>query len=179
MSDTHYLSSTWFHPNLIVKPSSINGQGLFATEPISAGTTVMVWGGTPYTRQDLADIRAGKIKVAEFSYSFIEEDLLLAAPPDGMDYYVNHSCDPSVWMADNVTVVARHDIQTGEEITGDYAVWEADKDYILPPCTCGSALCRKHVTGNDWMRPELQQRYAGHFLPYITQRIIRAQGNSI
>ncbi|MBA3874906.1 MAG: SET domain-containing protein-lysine N-methyltransferase [Anaerolineae bacterium] len=178
MSDARYLSSTWFHPDLIVKLSSINGQGLFATEPLSAGTTIMVWGGTLYTRQELADIRAGKIKVAEFSYSFIEEDLLLAGPANGMDYYVNHSCDPSVWMADNVTVIARRDIAKGEEITGDYAVWEADQNYVLPPCTCGSTLCRKHVTGNDWMRPELQKRYAGHFLPYIARRIMRSQEKS-
>ena len=173
MTDTSYLSSTWFHPNLFVKPSSIHGQGLFATAPIQAGTTIMVWGGTLYTRQDLSDIRAGKRKVPEFSYSFIEEDLLLAAPPDGMDYYVNHCCDPSVWMADNVTVAARRDIEVGDEITGDYAVWETDKDYVLPPCNCGSELCRGKVTGNDWMRPELQERYQGHFLPYISQRISR------
>jgi uncharacterized protein len=172
MSDVIYLSTTWFHPHLIVKPSAIHGQGLFATQPIQAGTSIMIWGGNLYTRQELADIRAGKLKVAEFSYSFIEEDLLLAAPPDGMDYYVNHSCDPHVWMADKVTVVARRDIQVNEEITGDYAVWEADKDYVLAPCTCGSSLCRTRITGNDWMRPELQERYEGHFLPYISERVI-------
>lgn len=40
-----------------------------------------------------------------------------------MDYFVNHSCDPVVWMRDDVTVVARRAIASGEEITGDYAVW--------------------------------------------------------
>ena len=78
MSDAIYLSSTWFHPQLVVRPSPINGKGMFATEVILAGTTIMVWGGSLYTRQELADIRAGKLKVAEFSYSFIDEDLLLA-----------------------------------------------------------------------------------------------------
>ena len=132
MADASYLSSTWFHPDLMVKPSSIHGQGLFATAPLKAGTIIMVWGGTLYTRQDLIDIRAGKRKVPEFSYSFIEEDLLLAAPPDGMDYYVNHSCDPSVWMADNVTVVARRDIEVGDEITGDYAAMMASTTSFIP-----------------------------------------------
>jgi uncharacterized protein len=168
---THYLPSTWFHPQLEVRDSPIHGKGLFAKTLIRKGETIMIWGGELYTRQQLADIRAGKLKVAEFSYSFIEEDVLMAAPDDGMDYFVNHSCDPAVWMVDNVTVVARRDIQAGEEITGDYSVWEADKDYLLETCSCGSPLCRGRISGNDWMRPELQERYEGHFLPYISRRI--------
>ena len=27
------------------------------------------------------------------------------------------------------------------------------------------------IRGSDWRRPELQERYAGHFLPCIEQRI--------
>jgi hypothetical protein len=79
-------------------------------------------------------------------------------------------------MADNVTVVARRDIQAGEEITGDYAVWEGEPEYLLGPCECGSPLCRTVITGNDWMLPQLQERYAGHFLPFINQRIVQMQG---
>ena len=30
--------------------------------------------------------------------------------------------------------------------------------------------CRERITGEDWRRPELQKRYAGHFLPYIERR---------
>ena len=171
MQDSKYLPSTWYDPRLSLRLSPTHGQGLFASQPIREGEIVMIWGGTLYTRQDLQDIRAGKIKVAEFSYSFIDEDILMAAPPDGLDYFVNHSCDPNVWMRDDVTVVARRDIATDEEIRGDYAVWEAEPSYVLEPCLCGSPLCRHTVSGNDWMRPELQERYKGHFLPYITRRI--------
>lgn len=171
MSEHQYLASTWFDPRLALRPSPIQGKGLFATEQIRAGEVVMIWGGTLYSRQDLIDIRAGKMKVAPFSYSFIDEDILIAAPEDGLDYFVNHSCDPNVWMRDNVTVVARRDIQVGQEMTGDYAVWEAEPNYVLEPCTCGSAECRQRVTGNDWQLPAVQARYAGHFLPYIARRI--------
>jgi hypothetical protein len=111
--------------------------------------------------------------VAEFSYSFIEEGILLAAPPDGLDYFVNHSCDPNVWMEGSVTVVAGRDIHPGEEIRGDYAVWECEAGYVLEPCNCGSPQCRQRITGNDWMIPELQERYKGHFLTFIAQRIAR------
>ena len=51
-----------------------------------------------------------------------------------MEYFVNHSCDPNIWMQDDVTVVTRRDIARGEEIGGDYAVWEAGDGYVLEPC---------------------------------------------
>jgi uncharacterized protein len=173
LTEKKYLSETWFHPSLEVRPSSFHGKGLFTKTLIRTGEAVMIWGGTLYTTQDLKDIREGKLKVAPFSYSFIEDDLLMAAPEDGMDYYVNHSCDPNVWMGDNLSVIARRDIQPDEEIRGDYAVWESEVDYVLEPCACGTEACRKKITGNDWMLPELQARYQGHFLPYISQKIAR------
>jgi hypothetical protein len=146
--------------------SPIHGTGLFATRAFAVGETLMIWGGTTYTR---AQLEAGDVPPC--SFSFVDEDVLLAGPADGLDYFVNHSCDPSAWMADHASVVARRPISAGEEITGDYALWEADEDYVLEPCTCGSRSCRGRVTGGDWRRPELQERYAQHFLPYIQRRI--------
>jgi uncharacterized protein len=173
MSQENYLPTTWFNPRLELKLSAIHGKGLFATELIQRDEIVMIWGGTLYSREDLENIRAGKLKVEEFSYSFIDEDLLIAAPPNGLDYFVNHSCDPNVWMSANLSVIARCNILPGEEITGDYAVWEAELSYVIDPCHCGSSLCRGRITGNDWMLSELQERYQEHFLPYIHRRINR------
>jgi hypothetical protein len=170
MSDPHYLSETWYDPRLELSPSSTHGTGMFATGLIREGEVVMIWGGTLYSR---AELQAGTVP-RDTSYSFIEEDVLMAAPGDGMDYYINHSCDPSVWMADRTTVVARRDIQPGDEITGDYAVWESDPSYTVDPCMCGSTRCRGRFSGDDWRLPELQARYQGHFLPYISARIARS-----
>ena len=64
------------------------------TAPIRAGELVMVWGGTAWSR---AQLDAGEVPPC--SFSFIDDDVLLAGPEDGLDYFVNHSCDPSVWMA--------------------------------------------------------------------------------
>jgi hypothetical protein len=172
MSRPAYLPATWFDPRLALGASAIHGTGLFATARISTGEVVMIWGGAVYTRADLA---AGRVP-GDTSYSFVEDNLLIAAPGDAMDYFVNHSCDPSVWMADEVTVVARRAIEPGEEITGDYTVWEADPSYVVEPCRCGSATCRGRFTGDDWRRPDLQARYRGHFLPYINRRIARMHG---
>jgi uncharacterized protein len=173
MAQSEYLPATWFHESLELRPSRIHGKGLFATAPIAAGETVMVWRGDLYTEEEL---QAGvSLSSGEWSFSMIDEGLYLFAPQEGLDYYVNHSCDPTVWMADEVTVVARRDIQPDEEIVGDYAVWEADPTYIVEPCQCWAALCRGRYTGDDWQRPDLQARYEAYFLPYLNRRIARLQ----
>jgi hypothetical protein len=82
----------------------------------------------------------------------------------------NHSCDPNLWFADELTLVARRDIAAGEELTIDYALGTVDPAWRLI-CHCGSPLCRKLITGDDWKLPELQKKYAGHFSPFINERI--------
>lgn len=57
-----------------------------------------------------------------------------------------------------------------EEVCFDYAMSDGSP-YDEFDCTCGAADCRRRVTGNDWCRPELQQRYAGYFSPYLQRRI--------
>ena len=38
-------------------------------------------------------------------------------------------------------------------------------------CACLADDCRGKVTGYDWMIPEVQQRYRGHFSTYLERRI--------
>ena len=135
----------------------------------------MIWGGNLYTQ---ADLDAGKLPPGEWSFSMIDEGLFLFAPQADWSYFVNHSCDPNVWMVDEVTVVARHAINPEDEIRGDYAVWESSPTYIVDPCRCRSPLCRGRYTGDDWKLPELQARYQDHFLPYLNRRIARLRGGT-
>ena len=62
------------------------------------------------------------------------------------------------------------DIKTGEEITFDYAMCDGSI-YDEFTCYCGSEHCRGSVRGNDWMRPELWEKYDGYFMPYLARRI--------
>lgn len=32
-------------------------------------------------------------------------------------------------------------------------------------CSCGLSDCRGYITGNDWKRAELHERYKGYFSP--------------
>ena len=119
------------------------------------------------------DIRAGKARKG--SVAEIGEGLYLAswlADPVSTDDFMNHSCDPNVWMEDEVTLVARRHIPAGSEIAADYAMWCADRHWVLHrPCNCRSTACRQTITGNDWRLESLQQTYAGHFSPYINEHI--------
>jgi hypothetical protein len=38
-------------------------------------------------------------------------------------------------------------------------------------CNCGAPGCRKVITGRDWMKPELQQKYRGYFSWYLEKKI--------
>jgi hypothetical protein len=60
-------------------------------------------------------------------------------------------------------------IQAGEELTHDWATTD-DDDYSVD-CKCGAPNCRKTVTGKDWKRQDLQQRYAGYFSAYLSRKI--------
>ncbi len=75
-------------------------------------------------------------------------------------------------MQDEVTLTARRNIQPGQELAADYAMWKDDEGSVTAwECRCGSLLCRHRTTGRDWRLPDLQQRYDGHFSPFLNERI--------
>lgn len=75
--------------------------------------------------------------------------------------FINHSCEPNVGFAGNVVLVAMRDVDAGEELTTDYAMFDGYEGSM--DCTCGRPACRGRVDGRDWQRPDLQARYRGTF----------------
>jgi hypothetical protein len=169
-----YLPTSWYDPRVEIRPSSIQGGGMFARAPFQPGETIAIVGGTPMTGAEFAAYLAG---VERWNAHQIGEDLHLVdliQTPEVVDGSINHSCDSNLWMGDEVTIIARRAIGAGEELTLDYALTTTQADWALDqPCQCGSALCRGHITGADWRLPDVQARYAGHFVPYINERIHR------
>jgi SET domain-containing protein len=166
-----YLPQSWVDPRLAVRRSPISGLGLFAQMSIMAGEVVVIWGGRLFSADD---IQAGIPRIQ--SLAMIDADFSLGSLPHEPitpDEYMNHSCEPNVWLQDAVTLIARRAILAGEELTIDYALWEADPEWSMP-CRCGSRLCRGVNTGEDWRCADLQLRYQGHFSPYVAQLIRRA-----
>ena len=170
--DTRYRNASWVDPRVSIQQSSCHGYGLFAARGFRAGEIVIIWGGVLMTAEE---VRAGLARPG--SIAAIDEGLYLAGradePEDPADL-INHSCDPTMWLADDVTLVARRDIAAGQELTADYCMWEADEDWVADwECRCGSPLCRGQITGRDWRQTELQERYWGHLSPFLNARIRR------
>ena len=69
--------------------------------------------------------------------------------------YLNHSCEPNA-MRSGVKVFAWRALRKGEEITIDYGLHSVLPEWRMT-CACGSPLCRGTISGNDWMREDLQR----------------------
>jgi uncharacterized protein len=165
-----YPQQSWWMDDLIVAPSAIHGEGVFATTAIVHGSVVIRWGGVVFTEDEL---KRGMVR--QHTYVGIGSGLYLANPadmPPGLDDFMNHSCDGNLWMNDEITLVARRDIGAGEELTADYALWLNNPDYQMKTnCNCSSQFCRGTIRGLDWQLPNVQRRYAGHFSPFINTLI--------
>jgi SET domain-containing protein len=114
------------HVRAVVRPSAIEGLGLFAAEPIPAGALVAAW-----------DER--------FDRAFAAEEIAALPPPErehlerfgwrGPDgrvraamsnsRFINHSPAPNLVCVDGASYAAR-DIAAGEELTEDYAAFDPD-----------------------------------------------------
>ena len=178
-----YRATDWIDPRLAFRASPIQGRGSFARAPIRCGEVVTIWGGTLLlTEEDIAGARARAWRAEGYIWGTIGEGLFLAlrlaAGEEDLTNLINHSCDPNVWMLDEVTLAARREIGVGEELTIDYAMFEGTEAWAPSwRCRCGSPLCRGAFTGRDWRLPELQERYAGHFSPFINDRIDRLRAS--
>ncbi len=178
--DKHYMKEyfpkTWNDPRIEIRKSPINGGGMFAREPIKRGEAICIVGGMVMTDSEFEAFQANH---STYNTIQIDEDLHLVERPEitqTLSGSMNHSCDSNVWMADEVTLVARRDISAGEEITVDYALFTTQSNWTLDNlCHCGSPYCRHVITGNDWKLKDVQKRYRHHFSPFINRRIIEEE----
>jgi uncharacterized protein len=143
------------------------GFGVFARDQVNQGETLAVWGGVVIPGARLNEYN-------EYSRTHgiqVEEDLfMLPLTPDDPSDQFNHSCDPNAGMSGQITLVAMRPIAVGEEICFDYAMSDSNP-YDEFDCACGTPFCRGRIVADDWLRPELQQRYRGYFTPYLQRRM--------
>lgn len=158
---------SWLSPDVEVRPAGDKGIGLFATSRFTRGDIISGFGGHVL---DLATFE--QLPVEQQTHSLqISESLFMVCPADGepADFF-NHSCSPNLGILGNVLLVAMSDVEAGAELTFDYAMCDADS-YDEFECRCLADNCRGKVTGNDWMIPDVQQRYRGYFSTYLERRI--------
>ncbi len=160
-------SASYLTPKVTVRDAGRKGLGLFASEPVAAGETIAGWGGAVMHRTDFDRLSEHR-RVHSIQ---IDEDLYMVGPdePEVADY-ANHSCEPNAGIVGNVLLVAMAPIRVDDEVCFDYAMADtADYDEFV--CECAVAGCRRLITGADWRRPELQDRYRGFMSSYIARRI--------
>lgn len=174
---------SWFSPKIKVGKSPTHGRGTFAAEPIATSEVVEVWGersGGKQTVTYTSDRSTADAALVEGKVVMQWDDNLFSIEEKGADegYFLNHSCDSNLGFRDAFTVVARREIESGEELTLDYTLFEADESFTAPwRCACGKEACRGTVTGRGWRRPDVRRRYAGYFSPLLQKRITRSAPN--
>jgi len=172
---------SWLHPHLEKRCSATQGCGVFATAGVKKGERVAIFGGKIMLIDDMYKMPAEMQHLP----MQIEERFVLGPPgsvPEDTEFF-NHSCCPNSGFKGQIFLVAMRDIRAGEEVTFDYAMTVSESvgsDMVFKmDCTCGSPLCRGTITEQDWMLPELQDRYRGYFSPYIQEKIERLNKNRI
>jgi SET domain-containing protein len=161
-------AAVWADPRVVVRDSGIEGRGLFAAEAIEAGEPVLRLGGRLVSDRELA---ARLEEASDYVDTVaVYPDRHLVLPVRTALHFGNHSCDPTLWFTGPYEVRARRRVEPGEELTLDYGTCSAGPDVSLD-CACGAATCRGRITGDDWRRPELQDRYGDHWTPVLLARI--------
>jgi SET domain-containing protein len=152
-----------------VRESRIHGKGLFANERISKDEIVCIKGGSVFDRETLKSM-ASWYRAAEIQ---VGDDLFIGPRSEdereGSMIFSNHSCDPNIGIQGQIVFIAMREIEAGEELTHDWATTD-DDDYEVQ-CNCGATSCRKRLTGKDWQRKDLQEKYAGYFSWYLERKI--------
>jgi len=166
MANLSYIS-----PKAAARKSSIQGRGLFAVEPIAKGEIVCIKGGHIFDREMLSRVTKtlgpAEIQIAEnFFIGPLEE-----SERESSMIFSNHSCEPNIGVLGQIVFVALRDIKPGEELTHDWATTD-DDDYEMQ-CNCGAQNCRRTITGQDWRRKDLQEKYAGFMSSYLMEKISR------
>jgi SAM-dependent methyltransferase len=168
-------TSSFVSPKLRVGVSPKSGNGLFAQEPVATGEVLVVWAGTVMRTEELSNLDVVRRGLA----LQIEDNLHILSQPEPADF-VNHSCNPNAGLSGQIALVALRPIGVGEEVCYDYAMSEGSSDQAADfECRCGAADCRGRVTGNDWLRSDLQARYADFFSPYLQRRLARSLSTAV
>jgi SET domain-containing protein len=158
---------SYLSPKLENRPHADKGDcGVFARQPIHAGEILTLWGGKILSAAEIDH------NMENFTQQIlqIEDGFYLMSPSMEPSDCFNHSCDPNVGLTGQIGLIAMRDIEPGEEVCLDYAMCDGSA-YDEFDCQCGSLNCRGRITGEDWKRAELWERYEGYFSPYLQRRI--------
>jgi hypothetical protein len=133
------------------------GDGVLTTRSFAAGETVMVG----FLVGALAENDSHATQVGPGRW----------VRHGGLGPKVNHSCDPNCGVRLNdeqaFDVVARQQIDAGQELTFDYAMRNFTIDHFPAVCLCGATRCRGSVTGWKDLTAAQKADYGDLVAPYL------------
>lgn len=140
-SNKQHTGFCYFNSDTAVKESPIHGLCRYATKQIKKDDIVFVIGG----------IARRPSEHGWYKGLLIDQDLVIDLP-QGSEYeaFINHSCDPNLYIDGQVVFRALRNIDQGEFVTVDYGTFMLTKTDYIPECKCGSNNCRGKVTGEDY-----------------------------
>ena len=122
------------------------GYGVFATEPIPAGTITYVKDALEidlHNGHELLSTPAYIDHIKKYAYREASGNHVIGWD---LSKYVNHSCDANTLSTGFGFEIAVSDIEPGEEITDDYGMLNPDSPMS---CYCQKINCRWEVQPND------------------------------
>ena len=151
-------------PLFEIRPSPIQGVGVFARRAIAAGTRIVEYAGKVITERE-ADRRYDDRSMTRhhtYLMSLGDGRCIDASVGGNAARFINHSCEPNCEAVEadgRVWIDAIRPIEAGEELTYDYAYERADgDDEGFYRCRCGAAACRRTILAPRETGDELIQR---------------------
>ena len=143
-------------PRYEVRPSGISGHGGYALDRFQPGERIAQYSGPRISKEE-----STRRCAAGNAYIFTLDDTwdIDGATPENAARYFNHSCDPNCrpdTRNEEIWIVARREIQPGEEITFDYGYEMTDAGPV--PCHCGAPNCYRFIVGAPyrWYPPGVE-----------------------
>lgn len=139
-----------FESNLYVKQSR-NGSGTYCKTDIPANKPIFEATG----------------KIIDITHPQCNENVIQLSDKDYLltknGLYLNHSCDPnmSLKIAGNRAIFySLYLIKKDTELTFDYSTSSTDtKEMWSMKCNCGSVVCRKEISGIQYLSDDLINKY--------------------
>jgi SET domain-containing protein len=145
------ISSTMgleLNPRLEIRPSRIEGLGIFALEAFDEGERfLVVLGDAPTVFMSDVEFEKYRQTVDSFDAVYLGDGIhrvSLVPRNQNPSNFGNHSCDPNTRL-DGEHRKALRRIEVGDELTVDYAEF-SPKGWSMV-CNCGSATCSGTVRG--------------------------------
>lgn len=164
---------SWLSPKCDISQSTLQGLGVFASSVIFEQELVAVWGGVIYSADEIQVLGESfqhfRTHPFEVAQGFYMGSTSLHAIDDAERF--NHSCEPTVGVKGQVIVLARREINTGEELTFDYETTDLAPNAFQ--CRCGSDRCRRKIDGSAWRSRVFQEEHSDWLSWNVSQQIAR------